>query len=77
MRFIKKKEMVKDNYPWYKYYVGVKRHLKYPDFSMYEVVLNTANKYPSNIAYSYYGNKVTYRTFIRKIDEAACAFIRM
>ena len=76
MRFIKK-EMEKDNYPWYKYYVGVKKHLDYPECSMYEMVLNTSKKYPSNIAYSYYGNKVTYHSFIRKIDEAACAFIRM
>jgi long-chain acyl-CoA synthetase len=44
---------------------------------MYEVVANTAKKYPSNIAFSYYGNKVTYKSFIKKIDEAACAFIRM
>lgn len=76
MRFIKK-EMEKDNYPWYKYYIGVKKHLDYPECSMYEMVLNTSKKYPSNIAYSYYGNKVTYHSFIRKIDEAACAFIRM
>lgn len=74
---MKKKENIKDNYPWYKFYVGIKKHLNYPECSMYEVVLNTANKYPANIAFSYYGNKVTYRSFIRKIDEAACAFIRM
>lgn len=55
----------------------MRKHLKYPECSMYEVVASTAKKYPSNIAYSYYGSKVTYKSFIRKIDEAACAFIRM
>ena len=74
---MKMKNVENDNYPWYKYYIGMKRHLKYPECSMYEMVLNTSKKYPSNVAYSYYGNKVTYRSFIRKIDEAACAFIRM
>ena len=66
-----------ENYPWYKFYIGMKKHLDYPECSMYEMVRNTSSKYPSNIAYSYYGNKVTYKTFISKIDEAACAFIRM
>lgn len=66
-----------ENYPWYKFYVGMKKHLDYPECSMYEMVRNTSSKYPENVAYSYYGNKVTYKTFISKIDEAACAFIRM
>lgn len=64
-------------YPWFKYYIDMKNHLEYPDVSMYEMVRRCANKYPSNIAYSFYGNRVTYRTYIRKIDEAACAFVRM
>lgn len=74
---MKLKNVENDNYPWYKYYIGMKKHLNYPECSMYEMVLNTSKKHPANIAYSYYGNKVTYRGFIKKIDEAACAFIRM
>ena len=74
---IKVKRKIKEEYPWYKFYIGMRKHLKYPECSMYEVVASTAKKYPSNIAYSYYGSKVTYKSFIRKIDEAACAFIRM
>ena len=52
------------------HYIGMKKHLKYPECSMYEVVVNTAKKYPSNIAYSYYGNKVTYKSikFQKKKD---------
>ena len=66
-----------ENYPWYKFYIGMKKHLDYPECSMYEMVRNTSSKYPTNIAYSYYGKKVTYKSFVSDIDEAACAFIRM
>lgn len=73
-----KKEKNNKTYPWYKFYKdGVKVHLDYPDVSMYEMVRRAANKYPSNIAYVFYGTKITYKTYIRKIDEAACAFVRM
>lgn len=64
-------------YPWYKFYKGFKANLDYPKCTMYELIYRSAQAYPSYIAYSYYGNKVTYRSFMNKIDEAACAFIRM
>ena len=66
-----------EEYPWYKFYKGMRKTIKYPNCTMFELVKKTALKYPSYIAYSYYGNKVTYKTFIRKIDEAAKAFLRM
>ena len=50
-----KKESDKD-YPWFKYYKDMRAHIDYPDVSMYEMVKRTAKKYPSNIAYKYYGN---------------------
>ena len=37
----------------------VRKHLTYPDVSMYEMVRRCANKYPELTAYSYYGNKVS------------------
>ena len=73
---MKKNKIDNKDYPWYKYYKDVPKHCSYPDCSMYEMVRRCAMKYPSNIAYSYYGTKVTYRTYIKKIDEVACAFIR-
>ena len=72
---MKKEENKK--YPWYKFYKGFKANLDYPNCTMYELIYRSAQAYPSYIAYSYYGNKVTYRSFINKIDEAASAFIRM
>lgn len=71
-----KKESDKD-YPWFKYYKGMRAHIDYPDVSMYEMVKRTAKKYPSNIAYKYYGNEVTYRSLLRRIDDSACAFVRL
>ena len=55
-----KKETTKDcEQPWFKFYKGVRSHIDYPDVSMYELVRRCADKYPGNIAYTYFGNKVT------------------
>ena len=61
----------KDNYPWYKFYRDVPRHLEYPDGSMVEIIASTALKYPHNYAYQYFNNKCTYKEFMEKIE--ACA----
>ncbi len=71
-----KKESDKD-YPWFKYYKDMRFHIDYPDVSMYEMVKRTVKKYPSSIAYKYYGNEVTYRSLLRRIDDSACAFVRL
>lgn len=71
-----KNESDKD-YPWFKYYKDMRVHIDYPDVSMYEMVKRTAKKYPSSIAYKYYGNEVTYRSLLRRIDDSACAFVRL
>jgi len=55
----------------------VRRHLTYPDVSMYEMVRRCARKYPELIAYSYYGNRVTYSSYIKKIDTCANAYARL
>lgn len=57
----------KDNYSWYKYYNDMKTHIEYPNTSMYSLMRKCALKYPSNIAYTYFGNKVTYKSFLMKI----------
>ncbi len=61
--------------PWLKYYekAGVPSTLEYPDCSMVDMVIQSAEKWPDNIAYSYYGNKVTYKNFVKKIEKAARA----
>ena len=61
-------------YPWYDYYINMRKTLDYPNVSMYEMVKRCAKSHPELIAYSYYGNKVTYKTYIKKIDNSANAF---
>ena len=47
--------MINNNdYPWYKYYKGMKKKLKVDDVSMYEMVKRCANKFPFLTAYSYF-----------------------
>ena len=63
-----------NDYPWFKYYKDMKKHVEISDVSMYEMVRRCASKYPYLTAYSYYGSQVTYKTYINKIDLCARAF---
>ena len=62
--------------PWYKYY-GSNNKINYPDLTIYELIEKTANTYPSNYAYEYYGKKVTFREFITKIKKTASALTNL
>ena len=64
-----------DSRPWFKYYKedGVPETLEFPDCSMVDMIIQTAEKYPDNVAYSYYGHKVTYKNFVKKIEKTARA----
>jgi hypothetical protein len=33
--------------------------------------MQSAEKWPDNTAYSYYGHKVTYKNFVKKIEKTA------
>lgn len=70
-----KKSTKEQERPWSEYYrqEGYQEHLSYPDCSMVELVMEAAEKYPDNIAYSYFGHKVTYKNFVKKIEKAAKA----
>lgn len=61
--------------PWLKYYdeEGIPSNIEYPDCSMVDMVMQSAEKWPDNVAYSYYGHKVTYKNFIKKIEKVARA----
>lgn len=61
-------------YPWAKYYPDGQINLEYPDCSLYEELLKSANKYSYNYAYNYFGKKVTYHEFIKQIDKIANSF---
>lgn len=61
--------------PWLKYYdeEGIAPHIDYPDCSMVDMVIQSAEKWPENTAYVYYGHKVTYKNFVKKIEKTARA----
>lgn len=60
--------------PWYKFYDGVKKHLEYPDTSLYQMIKDSCDKHPKHISYNYFGNKKTYEQFMKQIDQCAKAF---
>ena len=60
--------------PWSKYYTDDELDIKIPNISVYKQLLNTAEKYPNNAAYRYFGKNVSYKKFIKQIDKAAIAF---
>ena len=47
--------------PWLEFYddEGIPSSIEYPDCSMVDMVMQSAEKWPDNIAYTYYGHKVT------------------
>ncbi|MBR0479876.1 acyl--CoA ligase [Candidatus Saccharibacteria bacterium] len=61
--------------PWLEFYdeEGIPSNIEYPDCSMVDMVIQSAEKYPDNIAYIYYGHKVTYKNFVKKIEKTARA----
>ncbi len=52
-------------------------HLEYPRKTMFQMVQNIAQQYPKEPAYEFYGKKTNYETFLKKIENAAQAFIAM
>ena len=72
MKKDKKKTQAK---PWLEYYKeeGVPSTIEYPDCSMVDMVMQSAEKWPDNVAYIYYGHKVTFKNFVKKIEKAARA----
>ena len=61
--------------PWSGFYEEEKipSKIEYPDCSMVDMILQSAEKWPDNVAYSYYGHKVTYKNFVKKIEKTARA----
>ena len=61
--------------PWLKFYEkeGIPGDIEYPDCSMADMILQSAEKWPDNVAYIYYGHKVTYKNFVKKIEKTARA----
>lgn len=57
----------------YDYKNGVRRHLDYPELTMYQMIARIASKYPNEPAYEFYGKETKYAQFLRNINRAASA----
>ena len=58
--------------PWLDSYGDVPHSLDYPDCSMAQLVLKTAEQYPDIMAYDFFGRKQSYRGFADEIRACAC-----
>jgi long-chain acyl-CoA synthetase len=64
--------------PWLKFYdKHVPDHIEYPRTTMYNAVLQTAEKYPDSIAYDFMGYESTYTQMINEIDQCAKALVNL
>ncbi|MBE7064520.1 MAG: long-chain fatty acid--CoA ligase [Ruminococcaceae bacterium] len=61
--------------PWFKYYGDIPHSLEYPDKTISQLILETAEKYPENIAYDFMGKKTKFKEFANKIDITAKALL--
>ena len=59
--------------PWEPYMGEVPMHLDYFEGSMYEMVEQTARKYPDYVAYDFMGKSTTYRKMLEEIQTCAKA----
>ena len=59
------------------YYGNIPKHLEYPDYAIYELLEDTANKYPKNMAYQYLDRKVDYTKLCKKIENCAKSLIKL
>ena len=52
-------------------------HLEYPELTMYQMIEKAANKALKETAYEFYGRKISYESFLRRIDRCARAFLAL
>ncbi len=72
---MRKAKNLSESKPWLKYYEedGIPAQIEYPDCSMVDMIIQSAEKWPDNTAYVYYGHKVTFKNFVKKIEKTARA----
>ena len=63
--------------PWRAYYGNTPASLDYPRLTMYQMVAETAKKYPKTLAYTFLGKGTTYEEFIQRIDRAAKGLVKL
>ena len=59
--------------PWLKFYGDIPPSLAYPDVTMYEALMQTAQRVPEAVAWDFFGRTATYAQFAREVDRCANA----
>ncbi len=60
--------------PWLKHYGDIPEFTEVPDLTMYELLRETAVKYPDKTAIDYLGAKMPFGRFVSMIDQCAASF---
>ena len=63
--------------PWTKYYGSTPASIDYPRATMYQLVAETARRYPNNMAYIFMGKETSYKAFLSRIEAAAKGLYHM
>ena len=66
-----KLKKIKNSRLWLNQYGDAKANLEYPNTSMVDALMEVSRKYPEYYAYEYFGKKVTYRQFMKQIEDVA------
>ena len=53
----------------------MKKHLEYPECSVYDHISRKAKEYGSLCALDYFGRSISYRELMREINQCACALV--
>ena len=63
--------------PWLAYYGNTPASLDYPHLTMYQMLSETAAKYPNSTAYVFMGKETGYADFMKRIEAAAKGLVNM
>ena len=63
--------------PWLAYYGNTPASLDYPHVTMYQLLAQTAAKYPKSTAYVFMGKETSYTAFLKRIDAAARGLVKL
>ena len=67
--------MAKPKAPWYNVYHDAKKHLRYPNCSLYSHIVEAAKRFPSRPALNYFGKDITYTELMERIDDTTRALL--
>ena len=63
--------------PWLRFYGNMPKNIAYPDLTLSQLVLQTAERCPTKCAYEFMGKRTSYRQLALRIRRAASALYRL